>query len=80
MLFRSKQYTEGRLVAYAKGLAQPSWQPEQPLEPDQRYFWSVRLRRGEDVSSWSTYSYFNFFLIGFSSGHGQWFRFITPAK
>lgn len=76
----SKQYTEGRLIAYAKGLVQPSWQPDQPLEPDRRYYWSVRLRRGEDVSSWSTYSYFNFFLIGFSSGHGQWFRFITPAK
>ena len=76
----SKQYTEGRLVTYVKGLTQPAWQPEQALEPDRRYYWSVRLRRGEDVSSWSTYSYFSFFIIGFSSGHGQWFRFITPPE
>lgn len=74
----SKSYTEGRVAAYRQGLTLPEWQPEEPLEADRRYYWSVRLRRGDTVSEWSTYSYFNFFIIGFSSGYGQWFRFMTP--
>lgn len=74
------QITKGRLAGYKAGLTEPAWQPEQPLEPDRKYYWSVRLRHGEDVSTWSSYSYFNFFLIGFSSGYGQWFRFATPPR
>lgn len=74
----SKQYLEGRLVAYRQGLTKAEWQPEQPLDPDHRYYWSVRLRKGDTVSTWSTYSYSHFFLIGFSSGWGQWFKFSTP--
>lgn len=74
----SKSHVEGRVVAYRQGLAEPAWRPDTPLEADHRYYWSVRLRRGQTVSTWSTWSYFNFFIIGFASGYGQWFRFMTP--
>lgn len=72
-------YLLGRLAAFRQGLTSPTWQVDRPLTPGQRYFWSVRLRKGETVSNWSTYTYFNFFLIGFSSGSGQWFSFTTPG-
>lgn len=72
------EHTRGRILAYVQGLTKPTWQPETPLEPGQKYYWSVRLRKGEQVSNWSSYSYFNFFLVGFSSGYGQWFKFATP--
>lgn len=75
----TRQFTEGRLVDYSQGLAEPQWTPNVALEPNRKYYWSVRARRKETVSTWSSYSYFNFFLIGFSSGYGQWFKFATPA-
>ncbi len=72
-------YIMGRLTAYRQGLTGPQWQIDRPLTPGQKYYWSVRLRKGETVSNWSTYSFFNFFLIGFSSGSGQWFSFAAPS-
>jgi len=74
----TRQFTEGRMIAYRQGLSAPEWRPDLSLEPDRKYYWSVRLRRGDLVSTWSSYSYFNFFIIGFSSGYGQWFKFTTP--
>lgn len=71
-------YMLGRIAAYRQGLTAPQWQVDRPLLPGQKYFWSVRLRKGDTVSNWSTYTYFNFFLIGFSSGSGQWFGFMAP--
>jgi hypothetical protein len=68
----------GRVVAYVEGLETPAWQPAAPLKPAQNYYWSVRLRRDGTVSSWSRYSYFAFFLVGWASGSGQWFSFTTP--
>lgn len=73
-----RQYVEGRMIAYRQGLTKPEWQPEEQLEAGRRFYWSVRLRKGDIVSTWSTYSYSHFFLIGFSSGWGQWFKFATP--
>jgi hypothetical protein len=52
----------------------------QPIIPDKKYYWSVRLRRDGVVSNWSRYSYFAFYVVGWSSGYGQWFSFSTPDK
>jgi len=70
-------YMRGRVAAYVEDLKQPRWQPETPLKPDTRYFWSVRLREGDTVSGWSTQSHSTFLLVYMSWGHGQWFQFKT---
>jgi hypothetical protein len=68
----------GRLAIYVEGLTATSWRPAEPLKPDTRYYWSVRMRDGDDVSRWSTFSHFTFMIIASSSGFGQWFQFETP--
>lgn len=73
-------YMPGRVAIYKEGLEAPSWQSDTPLKPEQRYYWSVRLRHDGIVSNWSRYSYFAFYLVGWSSGYGQWFSFTTPSK
>jgi hypothetical protein len=74
------RYMRGRPVAYVQGLERPEFQLQSPLKPGTRHFWSVRLRRGETVSSWSSYSYFHFFLVAWTRGYGHWFSFVTPSQ
>src|SRR4051812_28059778 len=69
---------QGAVVAYAEGLAEPRFTPA-PLEPGRRYQWSVRLREGDLVSSWSSVTYNLFILVAGASGSGQAFGFETPA-
>ncbi len=71
-------YARGHLAAYAEDIATPSWRPDKPLQPNTRYFWSVRSRNGDVVSSWSTQTYSSFAIVAWSSGYGQWFQFQTP--
>lgn len=68
----------GALVAYAEDIAEPRYQFTAPLAPSRRYFWSVRVRQGDAVSSWSTTGYFVFLLVAAASGSGGWFGFTTP--
>lgn len=70
----------GALVAYAEGLREPQYQVTEPLKPGRKYDWSVRLREGDDVSTWSLSSYFAFFIVGWASGTGQWFGLSTPDR
>jgi hypothetical protein len=72
----------GRLVSYQEGLTQLTWQPESALESGRTYFWSVRVRSGQTVSNWSTYT------AEYTSGlfgptwltNGEWFRFDTLSS
>jgi hypothetical protein len=68
----------GALVAYAERLNEPSFTPGSPLAAGKRYEWSVRLRQGDAVSTWSTTGYFVFFVVGWVAGSGNWFGFATP--
>jgi len=72
-------YTKGHVVAYAEDLKESRWQPTEPLKPDTRYFWSVRLREGNTVSWWSVQSHSTFLLVYMSWGSGQWFQFKTAS-
>lgn len=74
------QRIRGARVAYSESLREPRFQISTPLAPNTKYEWSVRLREGENVSTWSTTSYFAFFVVGWASGSGQWFGLTTPAK
>jgi hypothetical protein len=67
----------GELVAYAEALQEPRYRPA-PLEPGKRYEWSVRLRDGDTVSTWSSTSYSFFALVAAKSASGQYFGFETP--
>lgn len=67
----------GAIVAYAEGLAEPRYSPP-GLAPDRTYEWSVRLREGDEVSSWSSTSHFTFVIVAASRGAGQFFGFATP--
>lgn len=70
----------GTRVAYAEGLREPRYVPATPLEPAKRYEWTVRLRDGDTVSSWSTTSYSFFAVIAARRAFGQYFGFETPRK
>jgi hypothetical protein len=70
----------GPLVSYVEDLGEPRYQVAAALKPGTRYDWSVRLRDGNVVSSWSSTGYFVFFVVGWASGWGNWFGFTTPAK
>jgi len=72
--------TRGHLAAYAENLAVPRWRPETPLDPDTRYFWSVRMRDGDTVSAWSTQGHSTFLLVYSSWSYGDWFEFKTPPR
>lgn len=69
--------TRGQLVSYVEDLMTPSHQVTEPLRPGRQYAWSVRLRDGDTVSTWSTSGYFVFFIVGWISGSGDWFLFET---
>jgi hypothetical protein len=69
----------GPLAAYAEGLEAPSWQIGHALRPDRKYEWSVRLRDGDAVSTWTTTGSFAFYVVAFFSSSGKWFGFTTPG-
>ncbi len=46
-------YEPGRPVVYAENLDSPIYVVQDSLKPKTRYFWSVRLRDHDLVSSWS---------------------------
>jgi len=70
----------GAQVAYGERLQEPRFTPAAPLEPGKKYEWTVRIRDGDTVSTWSSTSYFVFALVAAASGSGQGFGFTTPAK
>jgi hypothetical protein len=76
VLFR--EGLRGDVVLYEEDLSDPWFTVEEPLAPDTQYVWSVRFRQGDVVSRWSSTGHFAFFVVGFSSSIGDWFRFCTP--
>ena len=53
LLTGNERWRRGRLLIYAQGLTTPTFKPDVSLQPDTTYLWSVRLRRGNIVSTWS---------------------------
>lgn len=70
----------GRRVAYAENLKEPRFVPAEPLAPGKRYEWTVRARRGDVVSTWSSTRYSVFLLVAARSASGLWFGFETPDR
>lgn len=61
----------GTLVDYAEALREPRYVTK-TLQPGKAYEWTVRLREGDSVSSWSS--------IGTVMMDGAVFGFVTPKK
>lgn len=70
----------GSRVAYAEGLTEPRFAPPTALQPGKKYEWSVRLRDGDTVSSWSTTSFSLNLLVAGRRESGRLFAFETPEK
>jgi len=70
----------GREVYYREGLTEPKHTIEESLKPDVEYYWSVRIRRGQMVSSWSLYDYTLFLGTGYMRAANHPFIFKTPKK
>jgi hypothetical protein len=71
-----EHHIPGRLHTYREGLEQA--EASLALKPKTRYFWSVRLRKGDAVSTWSRAGHFAFLVVGWTSSRGGWFAFETP--
>lgn len=71
----------GREVYYREGLQEPEHTLEVSLQPDREYYWSVRMRRGEEVSEWSRFDYWKHEACDYAR-HREFafFRFQTPSK
>ena len=71
----------GRKVYYRERLQEPEHTLEVSLQPDREYYWSVRVRRGEEVSKWSRFYYYAFHgCMGERNVEFAFFRFRTPSK
>jgi micrococcal nuclease len=71
-------------VYYRQGLQEPEHTLEVSLQPDRKYYWSVRMRREEEVSEWSRFDYLKIRMGGCgapfkSTLEYPWFFFQTPV-
>lgn len=53
----TEDWAIGKEVYYRQGFEEPEHELEVPLQPNSAYYWSVRVRRGENVSDWSRFAY-----------------------
>lgn len=78
----NRSHILGPVVELAQGIEAPRYEIKGNLKPSTNYYWSVRLRKGDTVSGWSTvsYRYFAFLVIAAVSGSGSgvYFGFRTP--
>ena len=76
------RYIRGPIIEYARGIKTAQYKLKNKLKPKTKYIWSVRLRKNDTVSSWSSisYKYFAFLLVAavWGSGSGVYFNFSTP--
>jgi hypothetical protein len=71
---------QGPVAYYRAGLVEPRHKLEVPLDPGTRYYWSVRLREMDTVSSWSTFGTGYFVLVAYGESSNLMFNFATPSR
>ncbi len=80
--YHPADWSIGSVVYYREGLKEPEHKLEEPLKPHRGYYWSVRVRRGENVSDWSRFT--DYACYGYYSRCGiykyPFFVFQTPSK
>lgn len=68
----------GDTVCYKENLKETSYKFDKNLKPDTEYYWSIRVRRPEFVSNWSTYDWDMFLVFSYVRVSNSLFRFKTP--
>ncbi len=69
----------GREVYYREGLQEPEHTLEVSLQPDREYYWSVRVRHGQEVSEWSGAAHY-YEIDVVNIWDEPFFRFRTPSR
>lgn len=84
LLTGKERWRRGRLLTYTQGLTEPTFKPDVALQPGTTYLWSVRLRRGDTVSTWSqlknTLIHPDAFWYFAVEQWETWLNFTTPSK
>ena len=83
IIFESRDGREaavGREVYNREGLQEPEHTLEVALQPDREYYWSVRVRYGEEVSEWSGFGYQEAVGCGTQADDFPFFLFRTPSE
>jgi len=70
----------GREIYYRKGIKEAEHKIEETLNPDAEYYWSVRKRKGQNVSNWSLYDIEVVGPMGYGKASNCPFLFKTPKK
>jgi hypothetical protein len=68
----------GKMIYYREGIKEPQHRIEEPLKPNAEYFWSLRARKGDIITPWSTLDYSVYYGIGGGWGRNVPFTFKTP--
>jgi len=68
----------GDQVYYREGIRGNHHIVETVLKPNTEYYWSVRTRKGNDISEWSRYDYSLFLVFSYMRVSDSYFRFRTP--
>lgn len=66
----------GVKVYYRENVAGNAHIVQAVLRPDTEYYWTFRIRNGEDVSDWASYNYRSLFLT--LRAKDSFYRFRTP--
>jgi hypothetical protein len=78
----NRKHIKGPIVEYAEDVKAAQYKIKSKLKASTNYYWSVRLRKDDAVSNWSTvsYKYVAFALVATVSGSGSgiFFNFSTP--
>lgn len=80
--FATVIYMPGKIVEYKEGLLEPSYKATKQLKKSTKYYWSVRLRKNDVVTNWSTENYSSIGIvpgvIWVTKGGGKLYGFSTP--
>ena len=64
---------------YREGVPAPSCTVDPPLKPGRTYIWAVRVRKGTEVTAWSSYDHSYFALIVWGTTHDLRYSFTTSS-
>ena len=70
----------GDLVYYVEGISESYHKISKQLKPNTCYHWSVRTRKGKDVSEWSSFGQGMLSVIAVGYEKHVPYGFITPQK
>jgi hypothetical protein len=68
----------GDQVYYREGIRANTHTVETVLKPNTEYYWSVRIRKSNEISEWSRYDYSLWLITSYMRVNDTFFRFRTP--